>query len=164
MRWLTGVLLLSEAAGLGAQQPSQRRRGSTQTVTAVRRATVTISVTRPDSQGIGSGFVVTSDGVIATAAHVIRGASTASVRMPSGESYDVQGIIAIDEARDFALLRIAGFGLPTVVLGNSDSIAVGTRLLAFGAPLGFEATVSDGLLSATRLTEGTRLGPHIAGE
>lgn len=158
MRWLTGVLLLSQAAGVGAQQPTQRRSSSTQeAVTAVRRATVTISVTRPDSQGLGSGFVVTSDGVIATAAHVIRGATTASVRLPSGESYDVQGIIAIDEARDFALLRIAGFGLPIVTLGNSDSIPVGSRLLAFGAPLGFEATVSDGLLSATRLKEGTRL-------
>jgi hypothetical protein len=149
---------LSHAAGVGAQQPAQRRPSSTQqAVTAVRRATVTISVTRPDSQGLGSGFVVTSDGVIATAAHVIRGATTASVRLPSGESYDVQGVIAIDEPRDFALVRIAGFGLPTVALGNSDSVPVGSHLFAFGAPLGFEATVSDGLLSASRLREGTRL-------
>src|SRR5438132_382371 len=117
MRWLTGVLLLSQAATVGAQQPARRRPTSTQqAVTAVRPATV--SVTRPDSQGIGSGFVITSDGVIATAAHVVRGATTASVRLPSGDSYDVQGIIAIDEARDFALLRIAGFGLPTVALGR----------------------------------------------
>ena len=84
MRWLTGALLSSYAVGVGAQQPAQRRPSSStqQAVTAVQRATVTISVTRPDSQGLGSGFVVMSDGVIATAAHVIRGASTASVRLP----------------------------------------------------------------------------------
>jgi len=126
-------------------------------VTSVRRATVTISVTRPDGDAFGSGFVVTSDGVIATAAHVVRGATTASVHLPSGETFDVQGMIAFDEARDYALLRIAGFGLSTVALGNSDSIPVGTHLFAFGAPLGFETTVSDGLLSASRLRDGTRI-------
>jgi hypothetical protein len=126
-------------------------------VNAVRRATVTIAVARPDGEGGGSGFVITSDGVIATAAHVIRGAITATVRLAQGETFDVQGVIALDEARDFALLRIASFGLPTVVLGNSDSVEAAQRLLAFGAPLGLDATVSDGLLSSVRLDRGTRL-------
>jgi hypothetical protein len=95
--------------------------------------------------------------VIATAAHVIHGARTATVRFPIGETFEVQGIVVIDELRDFALLRIAGYGLPTVALGNSDSVDVGRRLLAFGAPLGFEASVADGLLSSIRLDQGTRL-------
>ncbi len=159
MRWLLGVLLLGQAATGIAQQPTARRShpSTQQTVTAVRRATVTISVTSPDGAASGSGFVVSSDGVIATAAHVVHGATAATVRLSTGDNYDVQGVIAIDEARDFALIRIAGFGLPMVPLGNSDSVAVGTHLLAVGAPLGFEATVSDGLLSAARLKDGTRL-------
>jgi len=159
MRWLLGVLLLGQVHRGNAQQPVARRSNASaqQGMTSVRRATVTISVTRPDGDAFGSGFVVTSDGVIATAAHVVRGATAASVHLPSGETFDVQGIIALDEARDYALLRIAGFGLSTVVLGNSDSIPVGTHLFAIGAPLGFEATMSDGLLSASRLRAGTRM-------
>ncbi len=128
MRWLTGMMLVSYAASAVAQQPVARHRSPS-----------------------------TPDGVIATAAHVVHGANVGKVRFPSGESFEVQGVIAMDEVRDFALLRIAGFGLPTAPLGNSDSVAVGAHLLAFGAPLGFEATVSDGLLSAARLKDGTRL-------
>jgi len=159
MRSLIGVVVLCHAAIVTAQQPSRRRPFSStqQAVNAVRSATVTIAVVRPDGEGAGSGFVITPDGVIATAAHVIRGASMATVRLARGETFEVQGIIVLDEPRDFALLRIASFGLPTVVLGNSDSVEAGQRLLAFGAPLGLEATVSDGLLSSARLDGGTRL-------
>ncbi len=159
MRILTVLVLVGYAASAVGQQPVDRRRAPSlqQAIAAVRRATVTISATGPDSGRQGSAFLVTPDGVVATAAHVVHGATAAKVRLPSGETFDVQGVIVMDEARDYALLRIAGFGLPTVSLGNSDSVTVGTHLLALGAPLGFEATVSDGLLSATRLKGGTRL-------
>src|SRR5438552_2407160 len=62
MRWLLRVLLLGQAAGGIAQQPVARRSNASaqQGVTSVRRATVTISVTRPDGDAFGSGFVVTS--------------------------------------------------------------------------------------------------------
>ncbi len=150
MRWVTGLMLVGYAASALGQQPVARRRGPSiqQAIVAVRRATVTISATVSGGESQGSGVLLTPDGVIATAAHVVHGATAAKVRLPGGETYDVQGVIAMDEARDFALLRIPAFGLPTAPLGNSDSVAVGTHLLGFGAPLGFEATVSDGLLSA----------------
>ena len=158
MRSLIGILMLCSPATAGSQQPAQRLPSSRQqAVSGVRRATVTISAVRPDGDASGSGFVITSEGIIATAAHLIRGATAATVRLTTGEAFEVQGIVVIDEARDFALLRIAGFGLPTATLGNSDSVEVGRRLLAFGAPLGLEATVSDGLLSSIRIDQGTRL-------
>src|SRR2546426_8988000 len=158
MRSLIGILMLCSPATAGSQEPAQRLPSSTQhAVSGVRRATVTISAVRPDGDFSGSGFVITSEGIIATAAHLIRGATAATVRLTTGEGFEVQGIVVIDEARDFALLRIAGFGLPTATLGNSDSVEVGRRLLAFGAPLGLEATVSDGLLSSIRIDQGTRL-------
>ena len=131
--------------------------GSAETLARVRGATVTVEAIQPDGSSTGSGFILTPQGLVATAAHVIRGARSATVKLQSGEVFEVQGVSALDENRDFALIRIAGFDLPTALLGNSDSIEVGQRLFAVGAPLGFEATVSDGLLSGVRLIEGTRV-------
>ena len=86
-------------------------------IESIRRATVTIQVTS-DGGGQGSGFVLTDDGIIATAAHVLEGATAATVLFLTGEEYPVAGVLAVDAARDFALIRVAGFGLPTLkVLG-----------------------------------------------
>jgi S1-C subfamily serine protease len=134
--------MLMGAAGSAAQEVSLEG------VESVRRATVLIQV-GGEHESSGSGFILTGDGIIATAAHVLAGASEATIKLASGEEYPVLGLVAVDEKRDMALLRIAGFGLPTVSLGNSDSVEVGQRLVAIGAPLGLESTVSDGLLSGT---------------
>jgi len=160
MRLRYGLLWCAANTGvLMAQQRPVKDRPSPETsaIAALRRATVTVVATLPDGQATGSGFILTSQGLIATAAHVIRGAKSASVKLQSGETFDVQGIAAIDDARDFALVRIAGFGLPTVALGNSEDVDVGRRLIAVGAPLGLDATVSDGLLSGMRLVDGTKV-------
>ena len=146
----TSVLLAQRS---GKDRPSPE----TAAIAALRRATVTVVAVLPDGSATGSGFILTSQGLIATAAHVLRGAKSASVKLQSGETFDVQGIAAIDDARDFALIRIAGYGLPTVALGNSEDVEVGRRLLAVGAPLGLDATVSDGLLSGERLVDGTKV-------
>jgi hypothetical protein len=146
---LPGVLLGQIPEGEGA--------GKASSLVGLRRATVTVAAFESDGLGSGSGFILTPEGLIATAAHVVRGARSATVKLQSGEKFDVAGIVAIDDARDFALIRIAGFGLPTVTLGNSDAVEVGRRLVAVGTPLGFDATVSDGLLSGIRLVEGTKL-------
>lgn len=126
-------------------------------IEAIRRATVTIEVTSAAGGSQGSGFLVSADGIVATAAHVIEGATGITVRLISGEEYQVAGLLVVDTVRDFALVRIAGFGLPTVSLGNSDSVSVGQPILAFGAPLGLAFTVSDGLLSSERLIDGNKL-------
>lgn len=126
-------------------------------IESIRRATVTIQVTSASGGAQGSGFVLTDDGIIATAAHVLEGATAATVIFLTGEEYPVAGVLAVDAARDFALIRVAGFGLPTLTLGNSDSVGVGQRILAFGAPLGLDFTVTDGLLSSDRMVGGIRL-------
>jgi len=159
MRMLLILAISATLIGpLSAQRPSARQPlRAPRSIESVRRATVKIEAVGREGAVTGSGFVVSADGVIATAAHVIRGVTSAKIRMASGEAYDVQGAITADASRDFALLRIAGFGLPTVEFGNSDSVHVGQRLLSFGAPLGLEATVSDGLLSSLRLVDDVRL-------
>ncbi len=158
---LTGVLVLSPAGTLAALEPRvQQDADSAQSqlspIDAVRQATVYIEASHPTGDLSGSGFVVTSDGIIATTAHGIAGATAVKIKLQSGEEYPLEGILSVDEARDIVLLRITANDLPTVSLGDSDSTRVGQRLLAFGAPLGLEATVTDGLLSGIRMEEGVR--------
>ncbi len=159
MRLRYGALWgLACRGALAAQHPGRATTTpATEAIARVRRATVTVEAIQPDGSATGSGFILTPQGLIATAAHVIRGARSATVKLQTGETFEVQGVAAIDDDRDFALIRIAGFGLPSVGLGNSDSVQVGQRLLAIGAPLGFDATVSDGLLSGVRVIDGTRV-------
>ena len=128
-------------------------------IETARAATVTIVVAGPDGQSHGSGFVVSSDGLIVTAAHVIEGATSATVRFQNGEELNVEGVVAIDRAKDFAIVRVAGFDLPTVPLGNADDVSVGQRVIAIGAPADptLAGTVSDGLVSSERMMDGTRM-------
>lgn len=98
----------------------------------------------------GSGFVVTQDGLILTNYHVIRDATNATVRLASGDVYDRVSIMATDERRDLAVLKVSGFSLPTLALGNSDSVHVGTEVVAIGSPMGLENTVSTGIVSGRR--------------
>ena len=120
-------------------------------------ATVTIEVTGPDGESSGSGFITSSDGIIVTAAHVMEGATSAVVRLQNGEELNVEGVIEIDGVKDFAIVRVAGFDLPTVPLGNADNVSVGQRIIVIGAPIGLSGTVSDGLVAADRLVDGTRM-------
>ncbi|MBN2378501.1 tetratricopeptide repeat protein [candidate division WOR-3 bacterium] len=100
--------------------------------------------------GLGSGFVVSSDGVVVTNYHVIDYADEATVTLTDGRSYDVKGVFAFDEARDIAVLEIAGKNLPALELADSDSIEVGDQVVAIGNPQGLDNTVSDGIVSALR--------------
>ena len=122
-------------------------------------ATVTIEVAGPDGNSHGSGFITSSNGLIITAAHVIDGAVAARVRLQNGDEFNVEGVIAIDRDKDFAIVRVAGFDLPTVPLGNADDVSVGQRVIVIGAPMdpALAGTVSDGLVSSQRFVDGSRL-------
>jgi len=98
----------------------------------------------------GSGFVVTQDGLILTNYHVIRDATNAKVRLASGDVYDRVSIMATDERRDLAVLKVSGFSLPTLGLGDSDSVHIGMDVVAIGSPMGLENTVSTGIVSGRR--------------
>ena len=123
-------------------------------------ATVIIQTFGPDGEGRGhgSGFVTSSDGRIVTAAHVIEGATSATVRFQNDDELDVEGVIEVDWDRDFAIVRVAEFDLPTVGLGNLDDVSVGQRVIVIGAPMDptLAGTVSDGLVAAIRMRDGVR--------
>jgi serine protease Do len=105
---------------------------------------------RRPSYSVGSGFIVDKAGYILTNFHVIDDASRISVRLQSGEEY-IAKIIGTDEETDLAVLKIeAGKDLPTVRLGDSDSVQVGDWVLAIGSPFGLAQTVTAGIISQTR--------------
>lgn len=143
------------ALGLAASSVAHAQ--SPSTLGPLRRATVFLSVKTADGEKTGSGVLLSADGIVATAAHVLRKATTAKVRIYTGEEYDVEGVLFLNVDLDLAIVKIPGFSMPAAQLGNSDSVAVGQRLLAVGSPLGLEGTVSDGLLSAVRLENGTKM-------
>ena len=99
---------------------------------------------------LGSGFIVSKDGKIVTNLHVIRDMKTASVQLANGEVFDSPSVLAVDELRDLAIIRIAGPNLTTLAMGNSDTLTVGERVVVVGSPLGLDTTVTAGILSAIR--------------
>lgn len=90
-----------------------------------------------------------------TAAHVVEGASKVSVKVPSGDVFSDVTLLAQDAARDFAILKVAGFELPEVKLGNSNNSKEGDAVIVIGTPLGEEAltnSLSTGIVSGIRDT------------
>lgn len=113
-------------------------------------AVVLIDVTTAADTRQGSGFIVDPEGRILTNDHVIRDARTARVKLASGDVYEDVEVLVRDPRRDIAILRIAGFDLPSLELGNSDSVRVGAPVVLIGSPLGLENTVSTGVVSGRR--------------
>lgn len=113
-------------------------------------------------RGNGTGFLISRDGYILTNNHVVEGASSVTVRLFDKRQFDAK-IVGRDPATDVAVLKIDGSNLPTVSLGNSDSVRVGEWVLAIGNPLGeaFSFTVTAGIVSAKgRLLDGLRQGDY----
>jgi serine protease Do len=103
---------------------------------------------RPEPMhGEGSGFIIRSDGLIMTNAHVVRGASEVTVRLTDRREYPAK-VIGIDTRSDIALIRIKATNLPTVKIGDSRSLKVGQWVLAIGAPFGFDNSATAGIVSA----------------
>lgn len=118
-------------------------------VRSVRAGVVNISAkTGPTSKGMGSGFVITSDGLVVTNNHVIERAESIVVRLADGKSLDAK-VIGRDPETDLALLRLTGATeLPVVTLGDSDELEVGDWVVAIGNPFGLDTSVTHGLISA----------------
>ncbi|MAH26169.1 MAG: hypothetical protein CMI19_04360 [Opitutae bacterium] len=103
--------------------------------------------------GRGTGFVVREDGVIATNFHVIGEHRDFSVRLTDGRTFRPHSILAIDRDRDLALFKIEAEGLPVLQLGNSQDLIPGQAVLSIGNPLGYEHSVSRGVIAAIRELE-----------
>lgn len=99
---------------------------------------------------LGTGFIVSADGVIVTNYHVIKTGNVAAAKFADGSVLEVDGVLAADKDRDLAIIKIHGRVFHTLTLGNSDQIQIGEDVVAIGNPLGLELTVSNGILSGIR--------------
>jgi hypothetical protein len=121
-------------------------------------ATVTIVTigSAGDTIAQGSGFLIRQDGVIVTNFHVMRGASTASITLASRERFDRVRVLDADSSLDLAILKIPGAGLP-VLTSRTTIPRVGEKVVAIGTPLGLSNSVSEGIVSASRVVKGREL-------
>ncbi len=115
--------------------------------------------TKLQEVGGGSGFVISSDGLILTNRHVVSDSSASyTAIMNNGKKYPAS-VLARDASQDLAVVKIAATGLPTVTLGDSDSLELGQTAIAIGNALGqFSNTVSVGVVSGLARTV-TASGP-----
>jgi serine protease Do len=102
----------------------------------------------PPSHGIGSGFIISSDGYVLTNAHVVADASEVTVKLTDRREF-VAKVIGVDKRSDVALIKIAASGLPTVRFGDSSRLRPGQWVVAIGSPFGFANSVTAGVVSAT---------------
>lgn len=98
-------------------------------------------------RGLGSGFIISSDGTILTNAHVVDGADEVTVKLTDKREFKAK-VRGIDKTSDVAVLKIDAKGLPTVKIGSSAAARVGEWVLAIGSPFGFENSASAGIVSA----------------
>jgi Do/DeqQ family serine protease len=99
-------------------------------------------------RGTGSGFVIKSDGLILTNAHVVEGADTVTVLLKDGR--ELRGrVLGADSLTDVAVIKVEANNLPAVAMGNSESLRPGEWAIAIGNPLGLDNTVTVGIISAT---------------
>ena len=98
-------------------------------------------------RGEGSGFIIQPDGLILTNAHVVEGATRVTVQLSDRREYRAK-VIGEDKTADVAVIKVPADHLPTVNLGNSNTLQVGQWVLAIGAPFGFENSATAGIVSA----------------
>jgi S1-C subfamily serine protease len=117
-------------------------------VRKVGPAVIAVSGRRGDrAGGMGSGFVITPDGYALTNSHVVAGRDRLGATTQDGDRLDAE-LVGDDPATDTALVRLAARELPYAELGTSASLQVGQLVIALGNPLGFQSTVSTGVVSA----------------
>jgi serine protease Do len=164
---------LQERRQVGAAVDASRRTAIVEAATRVAPAVVTVNVLqtqeiRPTSMwesfflpprssrqaaGLGSGFVISSEGVVLTNEHVVRGADRIMVTLPDGRDLEAE-LVGTDPVTDVAVLRVDGTDLPVAPMGSSDGLMIGEWVVAIGNPFGnlfsnSEPTVTTGVVSAT---------------
>jgi putative serine protease PepD len=135
----------SSSAGLDA--------GSIYASTSAGVVDIAVQGTSPGSAATGTGFVVDAQGHIVTAAHVVDGASSVTVKLQDGTTRTAT-VLGKDDATDVAVIRIdpSGLTLHPLTLGSSASVGVGAEVAAIGDPFGYARSISTGIVSGVDRT------------
>lgn len=155
-RWASNSDTTSVAESL--KEPASRGKpqaeaGTVQAVAeAVQPAVVSIRLLTEDNAVSGSGSIISQDGYVLTNNHVVEGAADGraemTVTLQDGSIHRAK-FVAGDSNTDVAVIKVEDVSnMPTIAIGNSDDLAVGQNVVAIGAPLGLEQTVTTGIVSA----------------
>lgn len=101
----------------------------------------------PEQRGTGSGFIISSDGVILTNAHVVEGADEIRIRLTDNREFSGK-VLGLDKKTDIAVVKIEAKDLPVLKIGSSEQLKVGEWVAAIGSPFGLDNTVTAGIVSA----------------
>ena len=117
-------------------------------VAQVEPAVVAITTQSATEQAAGTGFVISADGYIATNNHVVQGASTIQVQFTNGRTVAAQ-LVGRDASTDLAIVKVNGTNLPTVQLGDSNTVGIGDPVVAIGNALALQGglSVTNGIIS-----------------
>jgi serine protease Do len=107
-------------------------------------------------RGVGSGFILSTDGFVMTNAHVVDGADEVIVTLTDKREFKAK-IIGADKRTDVAVVKIEATGLPAVKIGDANRMRVGEWVMAIGSPFGLENTVTAGIVSAKQRDTGDYL-------
>ena len=107
-------------------------------------------------RGVGSGFILSSDGFVMTNAHVVDGADQMLVTLPDKREFKAR-IVGSDKRSDVAVVKIEATGLPAVKIGDVNRLKVGEWVMAIGSPFGLENSVTAGIVSAKQRDTGDYL-------
>lgn len=116
-------------------------------VRKVGPAVISVTAGRERQGGMGSGFLIAPDGYAVTNSHVVAGRDKLMATTEDGDHLDAV-LVGDDPATDLAVVRLAARDLPAAELGDSEALQVGQLVIAMGNPLGFQSTVSTGVVSA----------------
>ncbi|MEP7338209.1 MAG: trypsin-like peptidase domain-containing protein [Acidobacteriota bacterium] len=149
--WSIVSLLLISAASVQAQNTNQNK--SPSAIAREQSQAVVVVESLDDRGGVigqGSGFIVTPNGAVVSNLHVVRGAAMVRVKLPSGDVYKTADLVDVDDAKDIVILKIKGFKLHTVSMGDSDKTEVGDAIVAISSPEGLANSLSTGVISGVR--------------
>jgi len=104
----------------------------------------------------GSGFILSNDGLVATNLHVINdisGGKYVKIRLANGKTYETSKVVGVNPTNDIAILKIDGpTNLQPIKLGDSNNILAGQKVFALGSPLGYQNTITEGIISNTKVS------------
>ncbi len=147
---------------LVAKRPEQSPTASEHDLTVeelaenAKESVVSVSFAGRDGQqaGLGTGFVIASDGLVATNMHVIGEARPITVQFSNGKQYEVKEVYATDRQMDLAVLKIDAQDLIPLPLAEPDSLKQGAEVIVLGNPQGLRYSVVKGVNSGTREIDG----------
>ena len=156
---LTGALVSDEDAALDAYSRVVTRVVE-QLTPSVASLRVWKRVRSGRAEGSGSGVVISEDGFLLTSAHVVHGTDGGSATFVDGQELGLE-VVGADPLSDMAVVRATGSGLVPASLGDSSRLRVGQLVVAIGNPLGFNGSVTAGVVSAVGRSFPTRSGSVV---